>query len=129
MIDYHPLAAQLGCHSTVAVAMAMLDYHLLYRGPYQHVRLLRLTLLQMPVIASPAHSAHVTHPFDRQSALLLRPHSDRGVDAEAPFPAIVWRPSLNLSKALFKKSFSTTLSASAACNLLTSSRNCFSLRS
>jgi len=42
---------------------------------------------------------------------------------------LCWRPSLILSKAFAKKSFSNVFSASAAFSLAISSSKCFSLRS
>jgi hypothetical protein len=69
------------------------------------------------------------HPFHRQRALLWRPRSDGLVDAEAPAAMLGRRPSLILSKALLKKSFSNAFSASADFSFVISSRSCLSLRS
>ena len=80
---------------------------------------------QMPVITGPADAGQMTHPLHAQLALLLRPRPDRFVDAEAPGAVLGWRPSLILSKALRKKSFSRVFSASANFSLTISSCKLF----
>src|SRR6266404_1001317 len=129
VVNSHAAAVQFGRHPPVAVTAMVRQYDLLNGCPQGHFRLVRFALHQVPVIARPAHAGQIAHPLHRQIALLLRPRSDGGIDAEAPIAVLCWRPCLTLSKALLKKSFSSVFSARAAFSRAISSRCAFSLRS